>query len=179
MLAADLSPVLLLPGLLDSGPEHWQTLWLVGRPGFRRVEQRDWITPHCADWVATLDRAVEEAGDGALLVAHSAGCALVNHWAKTHRRKVRGAMLVAPADVSSYPVGPTGFSPMPLQPLPFASTVVASSDDPTVSLERSHFFAGAWGSRFVDIGPAGHINSASGLGDWPTGLELLEELALR
>jgi len=181
MLAADLSPVLLLPGLFDSGPEHWQTLWLAGRPGFRRVEQKDWATPRCADWVATLDQAVQEAGRGALLVAHSAGCALVAHWASARHRGVRCAMLVAPSDVEapSYPVGPTGFSPMPLQPLPFASTVVASSDDPYVSLERARFFADSWGSRFVNIGPAGHVNTASGLGEWPAGLELLEELARR
>ena len=179
MLTANLSPVLLLPGLYDSGPEHWQTLWVAGRPGFRRVEQKDWVTPRCADWVATLDRAVEEAGEGVLLVAHSAGCVLVAHWASAHRRKVRGAMLVAPSDVEapSYPVGATGFAPMPLQRLPFASTVVASSDDPYVSMERARCFVDAWGSRFVNVGAAGRINTASGLGEWPPGLELLEELA--
>ncbi|HTP28019.1 MAG TPA: alpha/beta hydrolase [Anaeromyxobacteraceae bacterium] len=181
MLAADLAPVLILPGLFDSGPEHWQTRWMMGRPGFRRVEQKDWVAPRCADWIATLDRAVEEAGHGALLVAHGAGCALVAHWASNHRRNVRGTMLVAPSDVEapSYPSGATGFSPMPLMPLPFASTVVASSNDQYVSLERARFFANSWGSRFVNFGPAGHINSASGLGAWPEGVELLEELANR
>src|SRR6266545_447257 len=158
-IAAELSPVFILPGLSDSGPEHWQTLWLAGRPGFRRVEQEDWETPRCADWVAALDAAVVEAGPGALLVAHSAACALVAHWAAGHRRQVRGALLVGPSDTEapSYPQGPTGFAPMPLVPLPFASTVVASSDDRFVSLERARQFASAWGSRLVVIGAAGHI----------------------
>jgi uncharacterized protein len=181
MPPADLAPVLILPGLYDSGPQHWQMLWMAGRPGFRRVEQADWVTPRCVDWVAKLDAAVQEAGPQALLVAHSAACALVAHWVAVHGRKVRGALLVGPSDpeASSYPAGPTGFAPMPLVRLPFPSTVVASADDPYVSLDRAEFFARSWGSRFVNIGKAGHINSASGLGNWPRGLELLQELADR
>jgi serine hydrolase len=177
----DLAPVLLLPGLYDSGPQHWQTLWMKGRPGFRRVEQRDWEAPRIGDWVACLDAAIRGAGSSALLAAHSAACALVAHWAAAHPRAIRGALLVGPSDVEapSYPKGPTGFAPMPLAPLPFPTTVVASSDDPYVSLVRARQFALAWGSRLVEIGPAGHINSASGLGEWPAGLELLHELAAR
>jgi predicted alpha/beta hydrolase family esterase len=176
-----LAPVLILPGLFDSGPEHWQTLWLTANPGFRRVEQSDWVTPLCADWVANLDAAVVEAGPDALLVAHSAACALVAHWAAAHGRKIRGALLVAPSDVeaSTYPGGPVGFAPMPLRQLPFASTVVASTEDPYVSLHRAKLFAKSWGSRFVVVGPAGHLNAAVGLGDWPAGLELLAEVATR
>jgi uncharacterized protein len=178
---ADLDPVLILPGLSDSGPQHWQTLWMAGRPGFQRVEQADWVTPRCAEWVAKLDAAVQEAGPQALLVAHSSACALVAHWVAVHGRKVRGALLVGPSDTeaASYPAGPTGFAPMPQVRLPFASTVVASADDPYVSLERAECFARSWGSRFVNIGAAGHINAASGQGTWPTGLQLLEELAAR
>ena len=181
MLAADLAPVLVLPGLGDSGPQHWQSMWLTGRPGFRRVEQADWDTPRCDDWVAVLDRAVLEAGSDTVLVAHSLACALVAHWAARSPRPVRGALLVSPSDTEapSFPAEPRGFSPTPLQPLPFASTVVASSDDPYVALDRARHFAARWGSRFVNVGPAGHINSASGLGDWPAGLELLVELAAR
>lgn len=180
-MPGDLFPVLILPGVHDSGPGHWQSLWLEGRLGFRRVEQKDWEKPRCTDWVAALDAAVIEAGPRALLVAHSAACALVAHWSTSHRRQVRGALLVAPSDTEAptYPPGPTGFAPLPLVPLPFASTVVASTDDPYVSMERAALFAKSWGSRFVSIGAAGHINTASGLGNWPRGLELLQELADR
>src|SRR3990172_9398424 len=177
----DLEPVLLLPGLHDSGADHWQTLWLAAHPRFRRVEQLDWATPLCADWMANLDAAVAEAGRDALLVAHSAACALVAHWAAAHGRQIRGALLVAPSDVeaSTYPEGPVGFAPMPLGRLPFASTVVASTEDPYVSLHRAKLFAKSWDSRFVVIGAAGHINAAAGLGAWPAGLELLAEVAAR
>jgi hypothetical protein len=180
-LADDLSPVLLLPGLSGSGPQHWQSLWLAGRPGFRRVEQREWEAPRLEDWIATLDGAVREAGASALLVAHSAACTLVARWAGLHPRPIRGALLVGPSDTEapSFPKGPTGFAPMPLLPLPFPTTVVASSDDPYVSLARARRFAAAWGSRLAEVGAAGHINSQSGLGEWPAGLELLRELARR
>ena len=36
--------------------------------------------------------------------------------------------------------------------------------------------AESWGSRLVNIGKAGHINAASGLGEWNEGHRLLESL---
>jgi len=179
VISFDFDRVLILPGLHDSGPEHWQTLWMRGRSAFRRVEQEDWVAPRCEDWALRLEAAVGEAGTEAVLVAHSAACALIAHWATRSPRTVRGALLVAPSDVEapSFPAGPTGFAPMPLRRLPFPSIVVASGDDPYVSLARARYFAERWGSRFVPIGDVGHINSASGLGDWPRGFELLRALA--
>jgi predicted alpha/beta hydrolase family esterase len=115
-----------------------------------------------------------------VLAAHSLGCALVAHWAAVSERtaRVRGALLVAPSDVEAptYPPGTTGFVPMPLKALPFPSIVVMSSDDAYVSPARARQFARAWGSRLVDVGPKGHINSASNLGRWPEGFALVEEL---
>jgi predicted alpha/beta hydrolase family esterase len=113
-----------------------------------------------------------------VLVAHSLGCCTVAHWAASTKRHARGALLVAPSDVeaASYPRGTVGFAPMPRQRLPFPAIVVASSDDEYVSLERAAAFAQAWGARLVEIGKAGHVNSASGLGAWLDGQRLLEEL---
>jgi hypothetical protein len=172
------APVLILPGLYDSGPLHWQTRWEALDSTLHRVVQRDWQTPRCADWVLVLEGAVAAAGEEVVLVGHSSACALVAHWAGGTSRRVRGALLVGPSDpeAPSYPAGPTGFAPMPLARLPFASIVVASSDDPYVSLSRARAFASAWGSRFVDAGAAGHLNSDSGLGDWGAGRALLAEL---
>jgi predicted alpha/beta hydrolase family esterase len=64
-----------------------------------------------------------------------------------------------------------------LQPLPFRSMLVASRDDPHCSFERAREFAIAWNSEFIDAGPRGHINAESGLGDWPEGHRLLQQLA--
>jgi predicted alpha/beta hydrolase family esterase len=35
----------------------------------------------------------------------------------------------------------------------------------------------AWGSRFVDIGNVGHLNPASGFGEWPQARDFIRELA--
>ena len=169
---------LILPGLYDSGPEHWQSLWERDDPTFVRVVQRDWETPIRQEWVGVLETAVGAAGDDVVLIAHSAGCALVAFWAAATSLRVRGALLVAPSDTEapSYPIGPTGWRPLPLVPLPFPSIVVASSNDEFATLDRARLFADSWGSRLVDLGAAGHINAESGLGCWPRGRELLAEL---
>jgi predicted alpha/beta hydrolase family esterase len=170
--------ILLLPGLYDSGPDHWQSHWERTLSDATRVVQRDWETPAREDWVITLERAVAESGPDTVLVGHSTGCALIAFWAAETTRTVRGALLVAPSDTerAGYPKGPTGWRPMPMSQLPFPSIVVASTNDEYASLERARDFAEAWGSSFVNIGAAGHINSASQLGDWPRGRELLGEL---
>ncbi len=95
---------------------------------------------------------------------------------------VRAALLVAPADVDSLahtPAETRCFAPMPLDALPFPATVVVSRNDPFVSFERGRLFAKAWGAELVDLGSVGHINAASGLGDWPAGRECLERLLSR
>jgi hypothetical protein len=87
-------------------------------------------------------------------------------------------VLVAPSDTeaSSYPRGPAGWLPIPLTPFSFPSIVVASSDDEYCTVDRAKTFAPAWGSRYVELEAAGHINSVSGLGPWPAGKKLLDDL---
>ncbi|WP_374654344.1 RBBP9/YdeN family alpha/beta hydrolase [Dongia sp.] len=173
-------PVLLVPGLGNSGPLHWQRLWQaeLGNAA-RAVEQADWDRPDFADWVERLEHAVASMPQAPVLAAHSLSCALVVHWAARHPRSIAGALLVAPADVDSdahTPPETRAFRPMPAAPLAFPSIVVASSDDPYVTHERAAVMAEHWGSRFVNIGAAGHINSAAGFGEWPLGRLLLDEL---
>lgn len=172
----------ILPGLSNSGPEHWQTRWEQMDPSCQRIMQAEWDQPVCADWVATLDRAVAETDDTIVLVSHSSACALVAHWAggasPENVARVRGALLVGPSDPQgpNYPEGPVGFAPMPLSRLPFPSTVVASEDDQYIDLELARAYAAAWGSTFVNAGRVGHINAASDLGEWAAGYALLESL---
>lgn len=172
------STILLIPGIGNSGLQHWQTIW-GRRYGFARVKQQDWETPACADWVSTLNSYVQQYDpDNLVLVAHSAACAALVHWVQQYNVKVKAALLVAPADAeaATFPAGATGFSPVPLIKLPFPSIVVASKNDQFVTLDRAQQFATAWGSDFVNIGDAGHINVASGYGEWDAGLEILERL---
>jgi predicted alpha/beta hydrolase family esterase len=170
--------VLIVPGYSNSGPEHWQSLWEREHPEYRRVMQRDWDHPERDVWVSALDQAIVQAAHPVVLVAHSLGCLTVAHWASQYERPIRGALLVAPPDAEApdFAVDNGGFAPIPLAPLPFPSIVVASTDDPYVSLERAEQFARAWGSLCVNLGPCGHINTAAGFGPWPFGEELLAEL---
>lgn len=170
--------VLTLAGLWNSGPQHWQTLWERKHPEWVRVPHRDWNNPDCDEWVAELDAAIAQCEGTPLLVAHSLACVLVAKWAKSGSAlKIAGAWLVAPSDVDapSYPVEAKGFGPMPIEKLPFPTVVVASANDEYVSLDRARQFAQAWGSKFVEIGNAGHINGASGYGEWPEGEKMLLE----
>lgn len=174
--------VLILPGYGNSGPQHWQSRWEATHPHFVRVQQRDWDYPVCAAWVATLDAAVCDAGDGVVLVAHSLGCLTVAHWAASASAaalaRVTSALLVAPPDPSrsDFPPQIQGFDHVPQRALPFRSTVVISSNDPYDPLQQGAYFAQQWGSNVVRLDGVGHINSDSGLGDWPVGMALLTTL---
>lgn len=170
--------VLILPGIGNSGSEHWQSRWEAMSPSFTRVVQREWDEPVCADWVTSLEQAVAHAGPDTVLVAHSLGCLLVAHWSASSSRRIRAALLVAPPDPAapSFPQRAVGFAPVPKRHLPFRSIVVASTTDPYASLEYARQCASHWGSGFVNIGAAGHINATSGLAEWRDGLLLLQAL---
>lgn len=170
--------VLTIPGLWNSGPKHWQTLWEAKFPSWQRVLQRNWDRPDRHEWVATLDRAIAAQPAPPVLVAHSLGCCLVAEWvAETGGNSVTGAFLVAPSDVEAptYPMEGRSFSRMPLVRLPFPSLVITSSNDAYVSVDRARLFASSWGSSLIEIGPAGHINGDSGHGPWPEGEALLAD----
>lgn len=172
------SKILILPGLGNSGEQHWQTQW-EKQFDFERVEQREWDTPICSEWIEKIDEAVQKHGaENVILVGHSLACCTIVFWARQYGRKVKGALLVAPSDTvaPSYPEGTTGFKPMPEFKLPFPAITVTSSDDFYVTLARAENFAAAWGSELINIGPAGHINVSSGHGAWTEGLAYLRKL---
>jgi len=173
--------VLVIPGWQNSGPRHWQTIWEQQNPIFLRVHQKDWEFPHREWWLQRISEEVQQAPAPIVFAAHSLGCVAVAHWCETALdfvHKIKGALLVAPADVESKdcPRQTKDFAPLPRRLLPFPSIVVASSNDPFLSMDRARDLAHYWGSRLVDIGAAGHINGDSGLGDWPEGKRLLRHL---
>jgi uncharacterized protein len=172
------STILIVPGLGNSGDGHWQTIWQ-DTFGFERIVQKEWEKPIASDWIDTIQHAVDKhAHDSLILVGHSLGCNTIVKWAAQNDKKIKGALLVAPSDTEapSYPAGTTGFTPMPAFRLPFPSITIASSNDPFVSIDRAKYFAALWGSKLVEVGPAGHINVASGHGDWNEGLSYLRQL---
>jgi predicted alpha/beta hydrolase family esterase len=179
--------VLFVPGLRDYVAEHWQTLLE------QRVE-RSASVPRLGKenlrvdaWVEALDEVYCAIQGPIVVVAHSAGCMMVAHWAQRFRRSVNAALLAAPPDFESplpegYPsmqaLAQNGWTPMPRAPLPFPSVVAASTNDPLGALDRIVELARQWGSQLVNAGAVGHLNPASGFGEWPMGATLLETLGV-
>ena len=172
---------LLLPGWLDSGPAHWQSRW-EALHGCERVQQDDWIWPRRGDWMARLDDVLQADPRPAVLIAHSLGCQLTAAWAahSRHTARVHAALLVAPPDTEREDMPPNLFNWRPIvrASLPFTGVVVVSSNDPYCDPDRAAGMARDWGSPVTDIGPRGHINGDSGLGDWPEGWALLHSITV-
>lgn len=179
--AAKAPLILTVPGLGNSGPGHWQTLWEERLPNCRRVDLGLWDDPHRNTWVNKINLAIQRADRPVILVAHSLGCLAVAWWAEFEQPtdgKVAGALLVAPPDVEVRPIDRrlTRFAPFPHGELPFPSFLVASRDDPYIGIGQARQLARAWGSRFADAGEVGHINAESDLGEWAFGQLLLNQL---
>lgn len=173
--------ILTVPGLSNSGPGHWQTLWEESLPNCRRVDLGLWDNPHRNTWVNKINLAIQRADRPVVLVAHSLGCLAVAWWAEFEQPqdgKVVGALLVAPPDVELRPIDRrlTRFAPFPHGELPFPSVLVASRNDPYMGFGQARQLARTWGSRFADAGEAGHINAESDLGEWTFGRLLLNQL---
>lgn len=167
--------IIIVPGWRDSGPGHWQTLWAERLPQARRVVQDDWHTPTRSAWVARLEETVLEQPGPVVIVAHSLGCITTAHMKPEAAARVRGALLVAPADPERRAVL-SDFAPVPYAALPYRSILVASSNDPYCPIRLAGAYARAWGSEFVRLQNAGHINVDSGHGEWPLGGALLQSL---
>jgi predicted alpha/beta hydrolase family esterase len=174
---------LVLPGLGNSGVDHWQSYWCLAFRNASRVLQDDWDAPVLSDWMTRLDAAIEGGTRPAVLICHSLSCSLAAHWAvRSKAGRVAAVLLVAPTDVEDrthLPENLYGFEPMPLARFPVPALVVTSGNDPYVSAARAERFAQAWGAEFCNVGELGHINSASQLQYWPQGLVLLGQLLAR
>jgi predicted alpha/beta hydrolase family esterase len=167
--------IVIVPGWRNSGPAHWQSLWARQLPGAERVEQEDWLVPHREAWVGALEQQVLSDSRPVVLVAHSLGCIASVHMGEQAASRVKGALLVAPADPERR-AQLSDFAPVPYAPLPYRSVLVASSNDPFCPIRRAGAYARAWGSELVRLQNAGHINVESGFGAWPLGLALLQSL---
>jgi uncharacterized protein len=173
--------LLIVPGLHGSGAEHWQT-WLQGQvDGALRVEQDAWHVPDLEAWSQRVADTVEALGPGPhVVVAHSFGC-LATARALLCRPglDVAQALLVAPAEPSRFGAGPA----LPQSRLAAHSCIVASDNDPWMSASQAHAWALRWGSDWINLGNAGHVNVDSGYGPFPLAREwaagALNRLVLR
>jgi predicted alpha/beta hydrolase family esterase len=173
---------LILPGWQGSPDNHWQSHWQRSLPNATRVEQADWDQPDPASWVAALEREVSASHGPVILIAHSLGCVTVARWAAqaplASLRRVRGALLVAPADVErpGCPAALQGFAPISRELLPFPSQLVGSDNDPAASAARALQLARDWGAQAAVLSGVGHINVKSGHQRWEQGFAYLYRL---
>ena len=167
-----MAKILIVPGLRNSGPTHWQS-WIEDLlPDTRRVEQSDWTRTCLSDWAANVRAAIDASEEKVWIIAHSFGCLAAVTAGFVRPERVLGALLVAPADPHRFG------EPVALleERLAFPSRVIASSNDPWVKAGTAEYWARQWGSDFLNIGEAGHINVDSGHGPWPDGLGYFEQL---
>ena len=167
--------VIIVPGWRDSPPGHWQSLWAEQLPGAVRVQQDDWITPSRQAWVASITQTILAQPGPVVIAAHNLGCIAIAHLPPIASARIAAALLVAPADPERRSVL-ADFAPVPYQRLPYPSMIVASNTDPYCPVRTAGAYARAWGSEFVRLQNAGHINLEAGFGPWPLGLALLHSL---
>ena len=169
--------LIFVPGWRNSGPDHWQSLWAQQLPHAVRVEMQedDWQRPKRGVWLQAIGQTILAQPGPVVVVAHSLGCIATTHLPSEVARRIEGALLVAPADPERRGVL-ADFAPVPYQPLPYRSIVVASANDPYCPIRTAGAYARSWGSEVVRLQNAGHINAESGHGEWPLGLSLLQSL---
>ncbi|PLR29424.1 alpha/beta hydrolase [Chimaeribacter arupi] len=174
-----------VPGYTNSGPQHWQTLLEEKYPQIIRVQQQDWDCPARQAWIDGIAATLALLTGDVMLIGHSCGAVAITQWAAQMLPMpgagftIKGALLVAPADVDA----PDALEairiqrPLSLTALPFPSLLVASDNDEHLSLTRANQFAAAWGSELVIIRGGGHLHSAAGYGEWPLCEVLINQLS--
>jgi predicted alpha/beta hydrolase family esterase len=172
--------VLIIPGLHNSGPGHWQT-WLQGQyEGALRVQQQDWHQPELTAWSDRIAQTLARHDPRTewIAVAHSFGClALAHHLGqrkamadRIHGGQVphptvpiRAALMVAPASPDKFGIRHL----LPQEELGLPATLVGSDTDPWMQAMEARAWAQRWGLDYASLGDAGHINVESGHGPWP------------
>ncbi len=160
-----------VPGLHGSEDLHWQS-WLERQyPRSLRVEQADCDTPEIDTWTRAVAQVFDDLNGPCVVAAHSFGCLAAVQALAHHAENVVGALLVAPASPDKFAI-----RALNRNRLRVPSIVIASESDPWMTLHEARQLATGWGSSFVNLGNAGHINVASGCGPLPRAKYLVDVL---
>jgi predicted alpha/beta hydrolase family esterase len=167
--------VITVPGLHGSEGAHWQS-WLERQyANSKRVVQDDWGAPHLDTWADALGALLARETAPVVLAAHSFGCLAAAHALSrgTASANVAGVLFVAPASPEKFRFAGS----FAARRLNVPSIVVGSESDPWMPLGHARELAWQLGSAFLNLGDAGHINTASGYGPWPRAKYLVDTLA--
>lgn len=163
--------IIIVPGLGNSGAEHWQSRWQQRLPNAARIALPQWQRPDLHSWVDGIVSAVGHHTNN-YLVAHSFGCLASVIALDKLAHRVRGVLLVAPADPDKFKLA----DQLPHSTLPVPGLVVGSLSDPWLSWGKAQLWAQRWELPIYCAGHAGHINVESGHGEWHEGRQLLKKL---
>lgn len=166
-----MSSVVIAPGLHNSGPNHWQTVWQQRLPNAKRVHQQRWDRPDLNEWADALIESVHKH-NAHYIVAHSCGCLATVHAIAALQHQIRGVLLVAPADPEKFGIT----SLLPHTPVQIPGLIVGSLTDPWLSWKKAQLWSQRWELPIYCAGDAGHINAESGHSDWSEGWALLQRL---
>jgi predicted alpha/beta hydrolase family esterase len=172
--------VLLLPDVDSEDSSYWQRHWADSRIDCSIVDVGASHRPDRNNWITRLDQATRSTGAPVLLVGHGVGALAIAWWAGLCGQEIEstvvGALLIGPPDpaIAQAEDRLQSFLPLPRQILPFPSLVVASENDPAVSVDRAFSMAREWGSGFARFGECGHFGAGDGLGRWRQGEQLLD-----
>ena len=164
-----------MPGLRGHVDDHWQTRLAAKLPDAVVVPSFGRDKRDLAGRVADLHRVIHDAEAPVTIVAHSAGCAddrAVGAPSTTCRSGGAPGDAPGPGPAAARPVPHASRARVRLAAgapsrLPFPGIVAASTNDALGDFENVRSLAGAWGSHFIDVGPVGHLNPASGHGERP------------
>ena len=156
MMLRESHTTVIVPGLRKHVDDHWQTRLAAKLSGAVVVPSFDRDKRDLAGRVADLHQVILDAGAPVTIVAHSAGVLTTVHWARKHDLPVRGALLATPPDLA--------------RPLPAEYPSLRElKESGWLPIPRTRLW-------FPSIGPVGHLNPASGYGEWPGAEALLDVL---
>ncbi len=173
--ALDAADILVVPGRGGSCDAHWQSHFERRHANARRVEQENWDAPDLDTWALRIATAAARCERPVLVVAHSFGCLAVARAITYYDADIDAALLVAPAAPARFDIPLTTIA----RRLPMPSLLIASDNDPWLQAWQAIDLAKAWGSEYTNLGLAGHINVASGFGEWPAVDRYAEQVWLR
>ncbi len=167
-----MNKILLVPGLHNSGPDHWQSRWHQQFPQWQRMLGLPWDKPDLTVWSAKLASKLRSRRSRVHLVAHSFGALTAIAAARLQPDKVSSILIVAPADPARFGIPDEVLAGS----IKVSAQLIASRNDPWMSFERAEYWSRQWQVPLFDAGEVGHINAQSGHGEWSQGLNLLNTL---
>ncbi len=167
-----MNKILLVPGLHNSGPDHWQSRWHQQFPQWQRMLGLPWDKPDLTVWSAKLASKLRSRRSRVHLVAHSFGALTAIAAARLQPDKVSSILIVAPADPARFGIPDEALAGS----IKVSAQLIASRNDPWMNFERAEYWSRQWQVPLFDAGEVGHINAQSGHGEWSQGLNLLNTL---